>query len=415
MNKVKIALIGCGRMASGHLIGLGTIHDRGYDDYEIVAFCDILESNAQSFSDEYKKMTGLEVPVVVGVDSLLKSDIDFAAAALMLPHVDHHTEIIKLIKAGKHILTEKPLGITLRAAKMIMDAAKENNVILQVAENYRLSPDERAIAWAIKSGRIGTPRVLYMLDVGERLWHWDWRDELDVAGGAWTVDGGVHFADLWMNALGDVNRVTGISKTFSTKRYKKFNIDESTKALMNTQMKDYRKTRSLLPANPDSFGEPVEATVEDTTSAILEFDSGVIGTWLVSRAAPGKVSREITVHGSEGSITWNIGIMNYRGEVVTTQEVLTEEYMNSLSDDEKEFLFPSGITDTLAIEWRYFIDALTKGRTLEVPGMVGYKAMAVPMAVYESAALNGQPVLMQDVLDLKIENYQKEINKRIGI
>ena len=349
------------------------------------------------------------------MDSLLESDIEFEAAAFQLPHCEHHKEILKLISAGKHVMTEKPLGITLRPAKMIMDAANDAGVILQVAENYRFSQKERALAWAIKEKMIGEPRVMYMFDVGERQWYWDWRDHLDVSGGAWTFDGGVHFADLWINALGGIKTVRALSKTYSTTRYKKYQIDDETKKVMEDNMKNFRKTRSLLPANPDSYFEPVEVDVEDTTTAILEFESGVIGTWLVSRAAPGKPSREITVHGTLGSITWEQGIMNYRGEVVLTQEELTQKYMESLSEEEKEHLFPKGITNTVTIEWRYFIEALTKGRAVEVDGMTGYKAMAVPMAVYESAAQNGEVVEMDDILNLKIEKYQGAINKRIGL
>ncbi len=415
MRKINIAFIGCGGMGSEHLDALKELYDKGFDDFEIVAFCDIDESHAQKFADDYKKHTSKKVPVVVGVDALLESDIEFEAVAIQVPHNVHHTEILKLIAAGKHIMTEKPLGITLRPAKMIMDAAKDAGVILAVAENYRLSPNERAIAWAIKKKMIGEPRIMYMFDIGERQWYWGWRDHLDISGGAWTVDGGVHFADLWLNALGEIKTVRALSRTYSTTRYKKYQIDDETRAIMEENMKNYRKTRSLLPANPDSYFEPIEADVEDTTTAILEFENGVLGTWLVSRAAPGKPSREITVHGTLGSITWEQGIMNYRGEVVVSQEELTNMYLESLSEDEKERLFPKGITQTVAIEWRYFIEALTKGRAPEVDGMMGYKAMAVPMAVYESAARNGDAVEMEDVLSLKIEDYQGPINKRLGL
>ena len=107
--------------------------------------------------------------------------------------------------------------------------------------------------------------------------------------------------------------------------------------------------------------------------------------------------------------------MNYRGETVLTQQALTQKYMESLSDDEKEHLFPRGIINTVTIEWRCFIETLTAGSAVEVDGMTGYKAMAVPMAVYESAAIGGEAVEMEDILNLNIENYQGPINKRIGL
>jgi predicted dehydrogenase len=125
---------------------------------------------------------------------------------------------------------------------------------------------------------IGTPRLMTMMDVGLRQWYWDWRDHKYVAGGAWTLDGGIHFGDLWMNILGPVRRVQAVSRTYDTTRYKQFD------AKKNDKPTSYRKTRSLLSVNPETCGEPVESDLEDTTSAVLEFENGVLGTWLVSRA-----------------------------------------------------------------------------------------------------------------------------------
>ena len=66
--------------------------------------------------------------------------------------------------------------------------------------------------------------------------------------------------------------------------------------------------------------------------------------------------------------------------------------------------------DTLAIEWKQHFDAASGIRPVEVTAEVGLNAMAIPMAIYESAT-TGAPVLVEDVLNLKVEAYQEQINK----
>jgi len=72
------------------------------------------------------------------------------------------------------------------------------------------------------------------------------------------------------------------------------------------------------------------------------------------------------------------------------------------------------LDNTFAIEDKQFIDAIFERRDVEVDGWIGYKAMAIPMAVYELAAI-GKPVKVEDILELKIEKYQGELNKLRGV
>ncbi|MBQ2817919.1 MAG: Gfo/Idh/MocA family oxidoreductase [Clostridia bacterium] len=413
MEKIKIAVVGCGGIFANHWTGYIEQRDKGFNDFEIVAFCDLIPERAQAYADKYEEAFGTKAKVFSSVDALIASDVDYKVASVQVPHSEHHKVAIPLMRAGKHIMIEKPLAITMRAAKMMMDEAKKCGVVLKVLENYRYAVSERAAAWAVKSGMIGTPRMVTMMDVGLRQWYWEWRDHKYIAGGAWTIDGGIHFADLWMNILGPVRRVTAIKRTYDNIRYKKFaQQDESQQAKENATK--YRKTRSLLSVNPDTFGEPIESDLEDTTSALLEFDNGVIGTWLVTRSAPGFVDRGITIAGSEGSLKWYVGIIDYAQNIVVTWEDLQKQYLESLTKEESEFWFPGGLRDTMALEQREFFDFLKGERELEVTADTGYLDMAIPYAVYESAE-KGDWVTVQDVMDLKEEAYQSDINKKVGI
>ena len=109
------------------------------------------------------------------------------------------------MEAGLHVTIEKPLAITLRPAKMMLDAAKRTKRLLHVAENYRRSPENRAIHWAIRQGRIGKPRMIYWIESASGSGTGTARAR-DQAGGGWTLDGGVHFADLFRYHVGEVRR-----------------------------------------------------------------------------------------------------------------------------------------------------------------------------------------------------------------
>ena len=408
MDKIKIAVVGCGGIFGDHWNAYKQQFEKGFDDFEIVAFCDLVKERAQNYADKWFEAKGSKPAVFTSVDELLAGGVEFSVAEVQVPHNVHHAVAIPLMKAGKSVMTEKPLGMTMRAAKLMMDCARENGVTLKVMENYRYDAGERAAAWAVKSGMIGTPRTLTMLDIGIRQWYWDWRDRKYIAGGAWTLDGGIHFADLWMNILGPVKSVMAVSGTYDTTRYKNFKKTEE------RQEFKYRNTRSLLKVNPETYGEPIESDLEDTTSAVLEFENGVIGTWLVSRSSTGFNDRKIVIAGSKGAIEWGEGIKDYTGETVISWDELKKMYFEALSDEEKEFFFPGGLSHSIALEQREFFDFFNGKRELEVTDETGYLDLAVPYAVYESAA-TGKKVTVEDVMALKEETYQKSLNDSMNI
>jgi len=398
-------------MAGAHCNSLKLLWEAGCREFKVIAVCDIVKTKAVEMSKRFEDFTGYTPAVYTDVKAMFEAQSDIQSVLIATPHNDHHISACIAMEAGANVLIEKPLGITIRAAKLIIAKAEETGKLLHVAENYRMEKNERALNWAIKSGFIGAPRLLVWVDVGERKWYWDWRDHLDISGGAWTFDGGVHHSDLFQYNLGGIKRVTAVMKSYDNMRYAEYgSISDYEQAKFEKRYAHFRKTRSLLPVDPSTLKEPVEATVEDTTAAILEFDNGVIGTWLVSRAAPGNVDRSNVIYGSEGAIFWGDGIYNNRQEQVFTKESLIQAFMDSLSADEKEILFPYGVMDTLSVEWMQHFNALNGIRPVEVTAEIGLNAMGIPIAIYESAAL-GAPVLVEDVLSLKVETYQEKVNK----
>ena len=85
--------------------------------------------------------------------------------------------------------------------------------------------------------------------------------------------------------------------------------------------------------------------------------------------------------------------------------------MDSLSAEEKERLFPHGITEGVTIEVYDFIRAIVQGTRPELDGLDGLKAQTICEAIYESSWC-GQAVKVEDVFDEKVTGYQDEINER---
>jgi predicted dehydrogenase len=377
-------MIGCGGMAGSHREGYEKLWEAGLHDFRIVATCDVDTARAEEMASKVAAFQE-ERPRVYGrVEELLAAGSSFDAVDIVTVHRAHHSLAIPCLEAGKPVCIEKPLAITMRAGKRMMDAAERAGQLLAVAENYRREPSQRAVRWAVRGGRIGTPRMLFWHDVGHRVWYWGWREHKDQAGGGWSLDGGVHFADLFRFYLDDVTRLVALSKAYFPTRFR----DEKT------------------------HSNPVQVTVEDTTMALLEFANGVSGEWTSTNVARGQGFGRRVIYGSEGSLDLKDGLQV--GEQKLSIKELTEEYMSSLPPEEKERLFPRGITSPVATELWEFVQAVRGKARVETDALEGYKAEAISIALYESAAA-GRWVTLEEVENLQVEQYQAEINADLGL
>lgn len=381
---LRIGIVGCGGIAGAHVKGYKALWDNQMREFEIVTTCDIDKPRAEKMAVDIAAWQGKKPNAYGDLEELLSKEKDLQAVDICSVHRNHHTLAITCMKAGLHVTIEKPLAITMRAGRLMLDAAKRTNRILHVAENYRRTPQNRAINWALRQGRIGKPRMIYWIDVSERLWYWTWREHRDQAGGGWTLDGGVHFADLFRYHIGEVKEIYAVSKAYYPIRYKK----------------------------PQTQEEPIKVDVEDTTISVLNFENGVTGQWTSTTSAPGAGFSKRVIYGEEGSIDFNTGLKTRKQEL--KMEDLVYEFMNSISKDEKEHFFPGGVTDTFAIELKEFIDAVLHTAPMETSAEEQYKSMAICFGVYESAATN-QPVKLRDIMGLKIEQYQRDLNDELGL
>ena len=398
-KQVRLALIGCGGIANAHLRGYQALVEKGVDTFSIDATCDVHRQAAQNYAEKIAEFQGTTPRVYDNVEEMLKTE-DLNGADICTPHSHHHISAIPCLESGVDIMTEKPFGVTVKASKRMIEVAKENGRIAAAAENCRRSPGQRAVRWALNEGNIiGTPRMFFAQSASWRdsseVGNWHWRLDKELSGGGMVMDSGAHMMDTIRYFFGDVERVYAEVRQ----------IDEQF-------------------ANHAERGK-VRSCHEDTWVAIINFKSGVIGTWSWTTAAPVHGFLNVAFYGSEGVIrdygdVFHPFAFQERGEVEKldgtkyTINELRDMYLETLSDEEKERLFPFGIEDGFALEVYDFINAIKNRCPPEVDGWTGLQAKSIAIAIYESA-WSGEAVSIADVLDGKVNGYQKEIDEHWGL
>jgi len=393
-RKLKLAIIGCGSMARGHLDGYISIKEKEPDKLEFVAMCDPVAEQAQSFADKAAKAQKSAPGVYTDLEEMLKNE-ELDAADICSRHSDHHTNGIACLDAGAHVLIEKPFGVTIKAGKLIIQAAKRNGKIAATAENIRRGLSQRTAHWLFHENKlIGDPRMFFSQRVGWRglePGRWNWRSDHMLSGGGMVLNSGSHFCDTIRYLFGDVDTVYAAVKRLEDRKSKK-------------------------------DGQIFPNEQEDTWIANITFKSGVTGVWTVTWSAPGHSFENIVYYGTEGSIRdtdvyhgprSNSTIILKDGTTRPMTEI-QDEFLASLDDEKKNRLFPHGFMNSVTIECYDFLDAIQNHRQPEITGETGMKANAISESIYESAAC-GEAVKYDDVLSGKIDKYQRPINEYWGI
>ena len=378
MKRIKTALIGCGGMSGAHVMGYRELSYRNLKIFSIESVCDVNEEKAKTRAGEIYSFQRKKPKRYTNFREMLAKE-DLEAVDICTDHRSHHSIANYCMGEGLDMIIEKPLAITMRAGKTMMDAAKKHGKILAVAENYRRIPVNRVIKWCIDQGEIGEPRMIVWQNAGWSLGPMGWRGDKLMAGGSWVFDGGVHLADLdRYQSDREATEVYGVAETF------------------------------------EPVKGSVRVSVDDVAMAIIRYED-VYAEWLWTMVAPGKGLSSRVIYGSKGSVDSGCLRRQEQGSVMeTSMSVVTKKMLDSFEEEVRERMFPKGIRDSVATELYDFYDAIVHERTPEVDAIEAYHDMAVPIAIYESSKLR-KPVRISDVEKLKVEEYQKEINDSLSI
>jgi predicted dehydrogenase len=220
-------------------------------------------------------------------------DPDIDIVDIVTPN-DSHSEIaIAAAKAGKHIISEKPLARTAEEAKHMLDAVNKAGVKHMVAFNYRRTPAVALAKKYIEEGAIG--KILNFRGTYLQDWSADpnsplsWRFRKDIAGSGAVGDIGTHVIDFARYLVGEISEVMGVTNTWIKER--------------PTQSGSIDKLGTVK-LGGDVKKEAVD--VDDEMSTFLRFENGAVGSIEATRNAWGRHNfLTFEIHGEHGSLYFN--------------------------------------------------------------------------------------------------------------
>jgi len=405
---LKIGLIGCGRIMPAHLHGYRELLEKDVD-VRIKALCARKIEDAKRFRSRddgvpprkpigppgdplakphiyvYDFQRDTEVEVYADYKEMLrKADID--AVEIYTSLFSHHEIALACIESGKHVLVEKPLALTVKAARKMVQEAEDSGVILGVAENTRYFPDIRMTKWVINQGYIGKVQAVLGGLIGG-YWSPDkivaetaWRHKKIFAGGGPTIDMGVHLFHILRYLCGEIDEVSSIVETLENERVRR---DDA-----------------------GNIVESVRPNVDDTFLGLFKFKTNAIGQWFFSWAGHGgELSIPRTIYGTKGCIKADRLILD-DGEKIGIKELFEKKASSEIKDK----FFPYGLMDTMALETLEFLRAIKEGREMETSGREGLRDLAASFALIESSLMR-RSVKVDDVESGKIATYEEEINR----
>ena len=329
---VRVALVGCGRISRTHFDAIRTV-----PGLELAAVADVVEARARAAGTEHG------VPWYPSLEAML-AGTPCDAVAVCTPSGLHPEHGITAARAGKHVVCEKPMAITLAAADELVRACDDAGVHLFVVKQNRLNPPIQLLRRAIDKGRFGR---IYMCNTTVR-WtrpqdYYDqapWRGTHALDGGAF-LNQASHYVDLIQWLVGPVESVVAETATLARR-----------------------------------------IEMEDSGAAALRFASGAIGVIEVTMLTyPRNLEGSITILGETGTV--RIG-----GTAVNRVE---HWVFSEYDDDDKLVEAASSNPPNVygfghAGYYRNVHAVLRGGAAPGTDGRAGRKSLELVLAIYKSAA-----------------------------
>jgi len=411
VNKVPICLVGCGGMGSRHAQGFAALERTGMSNVDLVAVCDVRQDNAERVAGEIEQALGKRPKIHLSIADAI-ADPAIVAFDVVTEAFSHLAVVLPALEAGKHVLCEKPLALTVRSCRALIDAAKRGGAVLATAENYRRDPTNRLAKAVIDSGLLGPIHLMVqtMLGGDDRIIITPWRHFKDK--GAIGLDMGAHLTDLAQYYFGDFDSVFGKGFIAEPIRRRRDQPEMQTEA--------YLKRFREIP-------EQITATGEDSFVATFRMKSGLAVQMAYVPSGPGPGYRQRTVHGRNGSLeifndrTGKAPILHMAdgdltGPALAQKVGLRLDALTKKLYGDVAYELPFAQTDAglIAIEIHDFAGAVLEKRPPEVDGWGGLTAVASVLAAYESG-IAGTSVTMEDVLESRVSAYQDEIDAALGL
>jgi predicted dehydrogenase len=374
MEKIKTAVIGGGKVGHTHAQALASLPES-----EFVAVCGRDMSRTQAFADRY----GVKAFVNVG-EMIATTGVQ--AVMICTPHPVHAGPAIAAMKAGAHVLVEKPLASTLQDCDAMIAHAAAAGVKLGVISQRRWYEPVRRVKNALDAGKIGRPILGVAMLLGWRdktyyesdAWRGTWSDE----GGGVLVNQAPHQLDLLQWFMGPIDEVFGYW---------------------------------------DNLNHPF-IEVEDTAVATLRFKNGGLGSIVVSNSQKPGLFGKVHVHGESGA---SVGVQTDGGSMfISGMTTVQEPPVNDLwtvpgeeqlldqwkAEDRATFAAVDVTSHYHRLQVQDFLQAIMENREPLVTGRDGRVTVEMSTAIYRSQR-DGAPVKFP----VQAERDSNDMDGRTGI
>lgn len=341
-DEVRFGIIGCGVIAPWHVYGI-----EGSENAKLVAVCDIVKEKAEALAEQSGS------PKVYTDYNELLADPEVDAVCICTPSGLHAKIGIAAAKAGKHVLSEKPMDIKLENIDALIAACKEAGVKLGGIFQRRTSDIWIKIREAIQAGKLGKMVLgdAYIKYYRSQEYYdsGDWRGTWELDGGGALMNQGVHCIDLLNWIMGPVESVYALAAPLVR------NIE-----------------------------------VEDTAVAAIKFANGAFGVMEGTTSVNPGLNHRLEFHGENGNI-------RVEGEQIVEWSVPGDEEKSD-SDEKSDAGSASSNPKNIFKEGHRlmvqdFVNAVREDRDPMVTGEEARKSVEFILAIYESSK-TGKPVTL---------------------
>jgi predicted dehydrogenase len=330
---IQFALIGCGRIAQRHAEHINKFG-------KLIAVCDVVKEKADALATQYG------ATAYYNITDLLVNEKDVQVVSVCSPNGLHATHSIESLKAGFHVLCEKPMAINVNDCGEMIKVAEQANKRLFAIKQNRFNPPVEAVKKAIEEGRLGkiySVQLSCFWNRNEDYYANSWKGTKDLDGGTLYTQFS-HFVDLLYWMIGDIKDVEAYTANFAHKDIIEF---------------------------------------EDTGVVILKFQNGAIGTINYTVNSYGKnMEGSLTIFGEKGTV--KIGgqylneleyqnIENYKIENLAEGNKPNNygSYMGSMSNHDKVY---ENLVDVLKNNASISTNAFEALKTVEIIDKIYFKA-----------------------------------------
>ncbi|HVL38961.1 MAG TPA: Gfo/Idh/MocA family oxidoreductase [Fimbriimonadaceae bacterium] len=355
-KKLKIGIIGSGGIAqNAHMKGYASIPEL----CEMVAVCDVNPETAKTAAQKFS------VGKTYSDYGELLRDPEIDAVSVATPNKYHLQPTVDALRAGKHVLCEKPLGMNADECRQMCRAAQESGKILQVGLNMRFSGQARFLKEYIDSGGLGDIYYARAQALRRRgVPGWGVFIDKEQQGGGPLIDIGVHILDLTLFLMGYPKPVVASGKTWNT-----------------------------LGKNPDLWNawgdyDRSKFTVEDFAVGLIKFDNGAVVVLESSFMA------NLDGDPFQAQLFGTRAGAQIKGWGEDAIEIYTEQNRQLFNMKPKNV---PNVESTHVDEVKAFVDAILTGKPSPVPGENGLVLNAIFDALYKSSESGREEAVLAEV------------------